>query len=295
MPGDLEQELQEIIHKFSGIMAVSAQSLNGVHQIDIDADLVFPMASVIKVPIMMTLFELAAAGQVSLSTRLSLQDSDKRGGSGILKAFESGLEPTVRDVATLMVILSDNTATNMALDVIGGGVETVNASMDGLGLATIRLHNRIDFEAIGDDIRRLGVASPRHLRTLMEMIALRSVVSPELCEEMEAILEQQQYLNQFPRYMRVTPYWRELGQVPEIVVANKTGFYMGTRVDAGIVRFPGHGGFTYCLANHEGSDLSFLPESEGDVVNGLAGRAILRAWWPESLGECPVVDPASRA
>lgn len=295
MTRELENELNEIIGEFSGIMAVSARSLSGMQEVDIDSDLVFPMASVIKVPILVALYELAALGKVSLDSRLTLEDSDKRGGSGILKVFESGLEPTVRDVATLMVVLSDNTATNMVLDAFGGDVATVNAAMDGLGLATVRLNNRIDFEAIGDDIRRLGVASPRDLRTLMEMIALRSIVDAKLCEEMESILEQQQYLNQFPRYMRVTPYWRELGQIPEIMVANKTGFFLGTRVDAGIIRFPGQGGFTYCVANHEGSDLTFLTESEGDVVNGLIGRTILRAWWPESMGECPVVNPISRA
>lgn len=285
---DLNAQVAQIIDGFSGEVAVSARMLDGSQELEIESHRVLPTASVIKVPIMAAVYEQAESGGLALAERLPLAEDEKRGGSGILKAFEPGVAPTLKDVVTLMIILSDNTATNMAIDSLRGGIGAVNDLMSRRSLHTIELRNRIDFEVVGDDITKLGVASPSDMRMLMEGIADRTLLSPASCEAMEGILEQQQYLNQFPRYMRVTPYWRELGQTPEIVVANKTGFFIGTRVDAGIVRFPGGNGFTYCVVNDKSADESFLPDAEGDITNGLIGAAILRHWWPEELGPVPL-------
>lgn len=285
---DLQTSIDEILTDFRGEVALSARMLDGSQEVEIDPHRILPTASVIKVPILVALYLQAESGLLDLDSRVRLQDEAKRGGSGILKVLDAGLELTIRDIASLMIVLSDNTATNMCLDVIPGGIETVNESMRSLSLHTIELRNRIDFEVVGDDITRLGVSSTSDMRHLLEAIATGTIGSPDMCRALEGVLEQQQYLNQFPRYMRVTPYWRELGQTPEIMVANKTGFFIGTRVDAGIVRFPDGNGFTYCVVNHKGADESFLPDAEGDVTNGQIGREILRHWWPEGLGQPPL-------
>lgn len=287
---ELQATVEEIAAEFSGEIAISARMLDGSQELEIQSHKVLPTASVIKVPIMAAVFEQVEAGFLDLATRIPLAQAEKRGGSGILKAFDPGLEPTLKDVVTLMIILSDNTATNMAIDALPGGIGAVNDLMRRRSLHTIELRNRIDFEVVGDDITKLGVASASDMRMLMEGIADRTLLSVSSCEALESILEQQQYLNQFPRFMRVTPYWRELGQTPEIVVANKTGFFIGTRVDAGIVRFPSGTGFTYCVVNDKSDDQTFLPDAEGDVANGRIGAAILRHWWPESLGPVPLAS-----
>jgi beta-lactamase class A len=288
---NLHAAVEGIIADFSGEVAVSARMLDGSQALEIDSHRVLPTASVIKVPIMAAVYEQAESGRLVLGERVPLEEDEKRGGSGILKAFEPGVAPTIKDIVTLMIILSDNTATNMAIDSLSGGIGAVNDLMARRALTSIELRNRIDFEVVGDDITKLGVASPSDMRRLMEGIANRTLLSPDSCEAMEGILEQQQYLNQFPRFMRVTPYWRELGQIPEIIVANKTGFFIGTRVDAGIVRFPGGSGFTYCVVNDKSADESFLPDAEGDVANGRIGVEILRHWWPEQLGPAPLSPP----
>lgn len=101
-------------------------------------------------------------------------------------------------------------------------------------------------------------------------------------------MEAQQYLDQVPRYMLATPYWRELGQTPTLRIACKTGFFTGTRVDAGIVRFAASdGGFAYAVANHELADVSFGPEAEGVIINGFVGKALMSYWWPAEV-ELPV-------
>lgn len=282
--------LDGVAGRCSGRLSITARHLVTGEEVSVRGGELLPTASVIKLPILLELLRRAESGELSLSTRVTLKADERIGGSGILKAFEGGLQPTLRDVATMMVILSDNTATNMALDAIGG-IEPVNRLMAGLGLGSIVLHNRIDFERIGPDVRRLGEATTDDLCRLMAGIAARTVVSRWVSETAEEIMEAQQYLDQVPRYLQVTPYWRELGQVPTIRVACKTGFFTGTRVDAGIVRFEADGGgFAYAVANHELADITFGPEAEGVIVNGLVGKALLWYWWP---GEVAPVLPTA--
>ena len=292
MTGDLatgiEARISELADGFSGQLAVSAVELSTGERIDWQPDVVMPTASVIKLPILLALLRDVQAGRVDLADRLTLEADQRIGGSGILKVLDGGLRPTVRDVATLMIALSDNTATNMVLDVIGG-IDPVNAAMAELGLHTVVLHNAVDFDAIGDDVRRLGEASVRELCELNRLIATREAFGEQVSATAEDILATQQYLDQAMRYTLANPYARELGLVAELSVASKTGFFTGTRVDAGIVRFGVGGGFVYAVANHEASDTSFLPETEGAVVNGLVGRALVEHWWPPEAGPAPVV------
>ena len=160
---------------------------------------------------------------------------------------------------------------NIVLDVVGG-VEAVNAAMDRLGYLSVRLHNRVDFDVIGDDVRQLGEATPREMAALVHGIAIGSVFGPKVSAAVEEVLARQQYLDQIPRYLRVMPYAAELGLTPNISVANKTGFFIGTRVDAGIVRFRAGGGYSYAVFHHGSRDGTFLPEAEGNVLIGLVGK-----------------------
>lgn len=234
----LRGTLADIAGRHTGQLGVAARNLTTGEELLLSADEVFPTASVIKLPILVELMRQATGGRVSLDDRVELLSGDRRGGSGILKAFDAGLRPTLRDVATLMIVLSDNTATNLVIDSVGD-VGAVNAAMDELGLSSIRLHNRVDFEVIGDDVHRLDESSPRDMRTLVQGFAKRAIFAPQICEVVENVLAAQQYLDQVPRYLRVSPYAAELGMNSPVTVANKTGFFPGTRADAGIVRFHG--------------------------------------------------------
>jgi len=285
---DLEHALDRVRSRFSGEIGFAARNLATGESVEINAEAIFPTASVIKLPILVELMRQAVAGRLNLDARVDLREEDKRGGSGILKAFEAGLRPTLRDVATLMIVLSDNTATNLAIDAVGG-VGAVNAAMDELGLDSIRLHNKVDFQVIGEDVRRLGEASPWQMCELVHGIASEVVFGAQVSEAVERVLAGQQYLDQVPRYMKVNPYAAELGLDAEITVANKTGFFTGTRIDAGIVRYRIGGGFSFAVFNHQSKDETFLPEAEGAVLAGLVGRTLLEHWWPTGRDAAPVV------
>lgn len=288
----LEAVLADLAERHTGHLGVAARDLITDEEVLLRADEVFPTASVIKIPILVELMRQATNGRVALDERVDLLAEDKCGGSGILKILAAGLQPTLRDLATLMIVVSDNTATNLVIEAVGG-VDTVNSAMDQLGLSRIRLHNRIDFEVIGGDVRRLGESSPRDMRALVQGIAERTVFGPEVSEAVEKVLAGQQYLDQVPRYMQVAPPYDAVVELdPEITVANKTGFSPGTRADAGIVRYRDGGAFAYAVFNHESTDKTFSAESEGSVLAGLVGKALVEHWWSEGRGTAPTVATA---
>ena len=285
---DIQAEIARIADEFSGEISVAATNLRTGEHVEFNSREAFPASSVIKVPILVTLFHRAERGAVHLDRRRTMHEEDRVPGSGVLKLLSGGLTLTVADAAALMIAVSDNTAANLVIDQLGGIAE-VNRAMTELGLHSIRLKNRLDFDVIGRDIAHLGVASTNDLDTLAQAIAHRTAFSPAVSEACEKLLSQQQYLDQVLRYVSVAPYAEELRIVQPVVSASKTGFYPGVRNDMGIVRFRGTG-FTYAACTRGSDDTLFAPEDEGEVTNGRIGHLLLRHWWPEDAGPAPVAD-----
>ena len=105
-------------------------------RLDVNGGEPFPMASTFKIPILATACRQLAAGDIRLDARVPLKDEDKSMGSGVLPFFESGLQPTLRDLLTLMIIISDNTATDIMVDYLGGAA-AIEGYMHELGLTEI--------------------------------------------------------------------------------------------------------------------------------------------------------------
>jgi beta-lactamase class A len=280
---DLERAIDRIVASFSGEIGLAAKNLATGETIERNADVMMPTASVIKLAVLVEVFRQATEEGLDLDRRLEMRDEDIVRGSGILKELGPGLAPTARDLATLMVVLSDNTATNMLIDLVGG-VDAVNRSMhDRLGLNGIVLHNRVDFARIGDDVSRFGESTPRAMMQLVEMLVSGEVIDESSSKAMLDIMQRQQYLDQAPRYIAFNPYAKELQLEQSIQVGCKTGFFPGTRADAGFVRLPGDRTIVYCLLTDKAKDTSMVSESEGVITNGLLGRTLLEYWLPEEL------------
>lgn len=127
----------------AGIMAdadihagVAVWQIESGAQCHVNGDESFPMASTFKIPILAAACKQLEAGAISLDTRIDLRDEDKSLGSGILPYFEGGLQPTLRDLLTLMIIISDNTATDICVDLLGGAA-AIEGYMRELGLTDI--------------------------------------------------------------------------------------------------------------------------------------------------------------
>ncbi len=276
---DLSDRIAAVRDRFSGDLGIAAKNVATGEEVMIDADRAFPTASTFKIPVMIEVFRHAEQGLLRLDDRLTLQANDVVKGSGVLRALTPGCALTIQDLATLMIIVSDNTATNMLIDRVGG-VESINQTMQKLGMSSIVIRNRIDFDVIGDDNRRLAEAAPHDLMRLCELIACEELISVDASRGMLAIMRQQHYLNQFPRYLNYNPYGPELNEPQQIWIANKTGSLPGMRADAGVIGLPGDVQIAYCVMAEHSDDTGFTFENEAEIVNGVLGRLLIEYWWP---------------
>jgi beta-lactamase class A len=219
----LQRNLEERMAAFPGSAGLALLDLHGSEQIAINAAEVLPTASTIKIAILAHLLELAEQGAVDLNHRIVVDASDRAGGSGVLAAFEDPVELTVRDVAVLMIDVSDNTATNLCIDWVT--MDGVNAMLRRLGLAHTTLRRKMQDEAAiarGDE----NVATPAELVELLRKLFSGEGLSPTVCQETLRILRK-------PKHGYFQP-----GLPEDIEMANKPGAMGRVRNDAAIVYLP---------------------------------------------------------
>src|SRR5262245_36454627 len=133
----LHSRLQELSDEFPGVIGVSVRDIRTGEEISINGDRLFPMASVYKVPIMVEVFRQIEAKKFSLGDRIEVGDEQRTLGSGVLTLLSNGLRPTIKALTTLMIVLSDNEATDILLKKVGA--ENVTAAMRSMGLNNIRV------------------------------------------------------------------------------------------------------------------------------------------------------------
>jgi beta-lactamase class A len=217
----LAATVNELDSKLDGVLAVAILDLTTGQKYLLHADEVMPTASSIKIAILAELYRQAQQGKIKLTDFYTLQQSDLVGGSGITSVLTPGMTRlTLRDVAGLMISVSDNSATNVIIDRIG--MEDVNALLDSLGLARTRLRRKMmDLKAASEG--RENVATPREMMLLLENLYRGKVLNKQMTEDFFNLLSvhKESYI---PR------------NLPEDVkVANKPGELEGVRNDSGIV------------------------------------------------------------
>jgi beta-lactamase class A len=273
----LERALDAIVAQ-GGDVALAACNVATGEEIGRNAERPMPTASVFKLPLLVEVFRQVDTGALDLDERVTLRAKDIVMGSGILRDFQPGLQPTLRDLATMMIVVSDNSATNLLLDRVGGP-ERVNATMRELGLPSILVHRRIAFgeiETAGD----LAVAAPRDLMRLVASLAREELISAEASRAMLAILGRQRYLEQAPRFVAYRPYAGDFGTTQPIAIHNKTGMIGGLRADTGIIALGPEVKIAYSVVNDAGEDDTYRHEHPGDITNALIGRVLVEYWWP---------------
>jgi beta-lactamase class A len=217
----LEATVSEVDRNLDGVLAVAILDLTTGQKYLLRADEVLPTASSIKIAILAELYRQAQQGKLKLSDLYTLQSSDMVGGSGITSVLTPGVTRlTLRDVAGLMISVSDNSATNVIIDRVG--MENVNALLDSLGLTHTRLRRKMmNLKAAGEG--RENIATPREMTMLLEDLYLGKVLNKQMTEDFFNLLSvhKESYI---PR------------ELPEdLRVANKPGELEGVRNDSGIV------------------------------------------------------------
>jgi beta-lactamase class A len=118
-PTQLLEQIHSAVATFKGVMGVAARNLGTGEELLVNADLRFPSASTIKTAVMVEAYHQAAEGKLPLDTPITLRDADKVGGSGVLNGFRDGATLRVADLIHLMIVVSDNTATNLLVNRLG--------------------------------------------------------------------------------------------------------------------------------------------------------------------------------
>jgi beta-lactamase class A len=269
------EPVNALLAGFPGELGFYAKNLTTGEEVWHRPDEVMPTASVIKVGIMAELYRQIETGLVDPATRLTVTAEDYYGGTGVLKEFETGIQPTVTDLCRLMIIVSDNVATGMLVRLLGK--ERINRSFAEWGLPNTRLIMNMK---LGGDIREYAVSTARELGRLYELIATDGFLTPASCETMRYHLSRQQHLEQIPRDLPYHQYASELGIEQPLSVMNKIGNYPGVRVDAAIVKAPS-ATFVIATMNEGSPDPLFQVDHEGNVLNGRVARIVFDRWVPE--------------
>ncbi len=217
----LEATVSDVDSHLDGVLGVAILDLSTGQKYLLHADEVMPTASSIKIAILAELYRQAQEGKLNLSDLYTLQQSDIVGGSGITEALTPDTTRlTLRDVAALMISVSDNSSTNVIIERVG--MDNVNALLDSLGLAHTRLRRKMmDLKAASEG--RENVSTPREMMLLLEALYRGKVLNKQFTDDyfMLLTIHKESYI---PR------------DLPEdLRVANKPGELEGVRNDSGIV------------------------------------------------------------
>jgi beta-lactamase class A len=277
---DVERRIAERLASFQGAMGVAAVHLDTGETIAVAADTRFPTASGIKTAVMVEVFQQVAAGRLALERPVTLPEGAKVGGSGVLRELHAGSALTVADLLFLMIAISDNTATNLLVELVG--TPAVNARMVAMGLPHTRLY-RPTFrgghpEAFPDEEKEFGLGSstPREMAALMERIARGQAVSADASRQMEALLGKQQV---HELLCRLLP-----GTDEGVTVAHKTGQDEeklpdaqgapgSVRMDAGIVSTP-KGRYVIAIFARRVKDMRWTVDNDALVTGAWVSRAV---------------------
>ena len=240
-PAAIEARIAERLRAFPGVMGVAVTHLGTGETIAVNADMRFPTASAIKTAILVEAYQQIADGKLRKDQLVTLPEDVKVGGSGVLHSMRAGSQWSVGDLLYLMIALSDNTATNLVVGLVG--TKNVVARMDALGLKETRLYRptfRGGHPDVFPDEERdygLGSSTPRETAKLMELIARGKAVSPDASSEMKALLGKQQDHDMIPRLLPTDGTVEFFGKsgTDEEKLPDASGRKGAVRVDSGIV------------------------------------------------------------
>lgn len=270
----LQHSLERISQSVSADWGIYVKSLDSGEEIAINADQVMDTMSVVKVPLLVDAYRQVDAGKLNPADRITMTTADKRFGTGVLRTLNDGLNLSVHDALTLMIIQSDNTATDMIYSRVGGP-DHVNSTMRQMGFKTINAPGTAFdwFRALGEnsdpawgkltpaelftrgfpqkmsdeDVDRFhfqgkhpfGLSTAREMGRLLEMIAKKQAADPKSCEEMLRILRQQQMRTRIPKYLDNVSVPHKTGDFPPFI-ANDVGLIETKNARVIVVFFCAH-------------------------------------------------------
>lgn len=245
----LEKKLKVLLDSFHGTAGVYVRNLKTGKEAAVNADTIFPTASIIKIPILVGIFKKIDEGVFTYHQPLIYRDSMAHGGSGLMQFFKDSTETVLNVAITLMISHSDNTAARWCEKLAGGGI-AINKWLADKGFEFTRLNSRTPGREENAKQFGWGQTTPREMANLMVMIRKGKAVSPAASQRM---------------YRDLTHvFWDEyaLSQIPPYVqTASKQGMVDASRSEGVLVNAP-HGDYVFYIATKNNQDQRWKPDNE---------------------------------
>lgn len=263
----LHRTLDSLAAAHHGVVGYSVRNVDTGEQMSLRGDETFPTASLIKVPILVTLYDLVGKGQLSLDDPIRVVKSDKVPGSGQVQNLHDNIEITVADAAWLMITISDNTATNVLLDKVA--FRRVWDKMEALGLMHTKVHSksfqRFTSVAMDSSVKYgLGVTTPNEMARLFELLATGKAVSAQSDSAMLRILENNTMNQMLQRYVTGVRAAHKDGEGDQIRTECSL-FWLESRV-------------VLCVLTKDNQDQRWVVDNEAQVMMARMGQAVVSAW-----------------
>lgn len=263
----LRRTLDSLADAHAGVVGYSIRNVETGEHLERRGDETFPTASLIKVSLLVTLFDMVEKGDIALDDPIRVLKVDKVPGSGMLQFLHDDVEITVGDAAWLMSTISDNTATNLLIDKIA--IRRSWQKMEALGLPHTKIHSksflRMTSVAMDSSVKYgLGVTTPNEMARLFELLAQGKAVSPAADSTILHILEHNTYSAMLPRF------------ASGVRIAHKDGETDQVRTNCGLFRLQSQ--VAVCVMTRENSDRRWLVDNAAQVMIARMGEAVANAW-----------------
>jgi beta-lactamase class A len=258
----LERMLRSEIKGFQGDIGIFVQHFKKNKAVDIQADSIFPTASIVKVPILVGVFDKINLGQLKLNAPYIYDAKRVYGGSGLMQFYKDSAQTDLSTMVSLMLTYSDNVTSLWCQELAGGG-SSINRIMDELGLANTKVNSRTDGREEIWKKYGWGQTTPREIAQLVTLIRQGKVFTPRLSDKMYRYLKNQFYnersLSQFPAH---------------IAPASKTGSVNEARGEVVFVHAPS-GDFVFAVLTKNNTDQRWTRDNEAENLT----RRIANILW----------------
>ncbi|GAC1618388.1 MAG: hypothetical protein NVS9B13_06240 [Candidatus Acidiferrum sp.] len=277
---DLEKKLKEVAFAHHDKVAFYAKNLTTGETVSLDSARPVQTAFVIKLPLMLQVFAQVKLKKLHLSAPAVLTKENQVPGSGVLSLMDPGLTLSLKDVVTLVMTLSDNTATNMVID--AAGLQPTNEMLARMGLKNTYFYKKVYKQSdtpLPPDQKffGLGKTTAQEMARVMESIYRCDLGDRVLCRQMITIMRNQQYRDMLPRYIEQDDTSEELS-----AIADKIGALDDVRNEVALL-YTKRGPIIISIFTYQNEDKSWTPENKAEILIGRLARIMVDAWSPEGL------------
>ena len=245
----LQQQVQDMTAGFKGDVGIYVKDLHTGKTVSINADSIFPTASMVKVPILIGIIDKLNKGELKYHQELTYKDSLFYAGSDLLASLKHNEKVELSKVIMLMLTTSDNTASLWLQSLAGTGTR-INQILDSIGYTATRVNSRTPGREAGRDKFGWGQTSPKEMATMFEALANRTLLDTASSEKMLRLLGRN--------------YWDEeaLSQIPpDVFVASKNGAVNASRSEVMYVSGK-NARYVFCICTKNNKDTSWELNNE---------------------------------